>query len=299
MSELRWILLAAGALALLLIYLQGRRKRVVSDDALPPRSVEAPQLSEPVVVRKREAPIPITTHSADFSLDDLPEVRVHSPDVTPPSLSMEEALSTAALDKLTITQPLNIQGTAVSHAPTINVDDLPPGPKPSDRPHMAPRPSAAATAPRVARKIVALRVPAATQRFSGARLKDIFIDRGLRHGRYGIYHMPDAKGAPIFSVASIVEPGIFDPSNMATQEYPGISLFIQLPGPTDGIVAFDAMLSCARAVQEEFNAELQGERGKELTDEAIARMREDIADFQHLTGQHLPGSSSSSGSTLN
>src|SRR5690349_18797363 len=108
MTELRWILLAAGALALLLIYLQGRRKRSASVEHATSRSQEAPQLSEPVVVRRREAAIPITIQSDRLSMDDLPEVHVHSsPDAPPPNgaateaesvkpLSMEEALSTAA-----------------------------------------------------------------------------------------------------------------------------------------------------------------------------------------------------------
>ena len=53
--------------------------------------------------------------------------------------------------------------------------------------------------------------------------------------------------------------------------------------------AFLVCLTVYNAVREEFNAVVQGERGKELTDEAVTRLREDIGNFQHLTRSAAPG----------
>jgi cell division protein ZipA len=279
MNELRWILLAAGALALLLIYLHGRRKRLATADQRMTREAELPQLNESASVRRREPAISISSQASRIVIDDLPEVHAHAtPDDAAP-FTEQEALSTAALDRLTITQPLNPreEPSAIAQAPV-----------PDDRASIR-RPPASATAPRTARKIVALRVPALTQAFNGGRLREIFSEQGLRHGRYGIYHRPDAQGVPIYSVASIVEPGTFDPAAMLNQEFLGVSLFLQLPGPLDGVTAFDAMLECAQTLQTAFNAGLQGERGKELTAETVARLREEIADFQHLLRQPSAG----------
>lgn len=273
MNELRWILLAAGFVVLALIYWQGRRKRPVANESRATRDLEPPQLSESAIVRRRDA-APISSQATSVAIDDLPEVRVEPAASRGTSLSMDDALSTAALDRLTLTQPLNPRPDAPPHErPEVVVEEV----------HAAPRPSVAATAPRSARKIVALRVPAVTSRFNGASLKQAFSNLDLRHGRYGIYHRPDPKGVPIFSVASIVEPGTFEPTTMSNQDFPGVSLFMQLPGPVDGVAAFDAMLACARTLQSEFGGGLQAERGKALTDVAIEKMREDIANFQHLT----------------
>jgi cell division protein ZipA len=274
MNELRWILLAAGIVGLALIYWQGRRKRLASNEALNKREIEPPQLGESSVVRRREPGTQMSSRAARVVVDDMPEVYVNASHASSDgvTLSMDQALSTAALDRLTITQPLNPR------------PEIPPQSRsePADRVHSAPRPSAAALAPRTARKIVALRVPAVTRRFNGVLLRDAFSDQSLRHGRYGIYHRQDSQGAPIFSVASIVEPGTFEPATMTNEEYPGVSLFLQLPGPIDGVAAFDAMLACAQALRDEFDGDLQGERGKALTEDAIAHIREDIANFQHL-----------------
>ncbi len=277
MSELRWILLAIGALTLLVIYVHGRRKRLAAVEHRMPQEANLPQLNEASVVRRRETATAITAiapHAARVAIDDLPEVRVTEPQEAQavPSLTEQEALSTAALDRLTITQPLTARAEPAVAAPERTAEPARP----------SPSPSASATAPRKARKIVALRVPAAAERFNGRSLLDAFLEQGLRHGRYGIFHRVDAQGLPIFSVASIVEPGTFDLATMASQEFPGISLFLQLSGPEGGVVAFDAMLACAQALQVKFGAGLQGERGKSLTADAIARMREDISDFEHL-----------------
>jgi cell division protein ZipA len=279
MNQLRWILLGAGVALLALIYWQGRRKRFVSAaEQFAPREIEPPQLSESAIVRerRREPAVSASPPTMTFPVDDLPEVQI-----TPPvgvsrssaTLSMEEALSTAALDRLTVTQPLGgeAQPAAARMPPVVEEPQ-----------HTLPRPSVAATAPRLARKIVALRVPALALRFGGERLRQVFADLDLRHGRYGIFHRHGPDGASLFSVASMVEPGTFDPPTMENFEYPGVSLFLQLPTTSDGVAAFDAMLSCAQSLQEAFHGGLQGERGKPLTDETIARMREDIADFQHL-----------------
>lgn len=70
-------------------------------------------------------------------------------------------------------------------------------------------------------------------------------EAGLRHGRFGIFHRSTSPidDSPLFSVASLTEPGSFDLTSLRTDVYQGVSLFLGLPGPGDGLEAFDAMLS--------------------------------------------------------
>ena len=133
-------------------------------------------------------------------------------------------------------------------------------------------------------KIVTLRLIA---RDSGAFRGDEVIlglrGIGLRHGKFGIFHRYDGndENITIFSAASLVEPGSFDLANIKAQDIPGISLFLVLPGPTDGVEAFDSMVEAARALAQGLDAELLDESGSTLSIQRERYIREEIIQFQH------------------
>ena len=106
---------------------------------------------------------------------------------------------------------------------------------------------------------------------------------GLRHGKFGIFHRFDGndENRTIFSAASLVEPGSFDLANIKDQEIPGISLFLVLPGPVDGVEAFDLMMESARALAQALDAELLDESGSTLSIQRERYMREEIIQYQH------------------
>ena len=103
--------------------------------------------------------------------------------------------------------------------------------------------------PETSQKIVTLRLIAKDGgAFKGDELILSLRGIGLRHGKFGIFHRYDGNDEErtIFSAASLVEPGSFDLTNIKEQEIPGISLFMVLPGPVDGVEAFDFMMEAAR-----------------------------------------------------
>ncbi len=106
---------------------------------------------------------------------------------------------------------------------------------------------------------------------------------GLRHGKFGIFHRYDGneEEKTIFSAASLVEPGSFELTNIKEQEIPGISLFLVLPGPIDGVEAFDLMMAAARALALTLNADLLDESGSTMSIQRERYMREEIIQFQH------------------
>lgn len=136
--------------------------------------------------------------------------------------------------------------------------------------------------PAARRKIVALRLSCA-ERAEGASLMQLFTAERLEHGRFNIFHRVHGDGT-VFSVASMVEPGTFDLDKMPQQLFPGVTLFMLLPGPLDGLVAWDQMHSCAQRLAHATGGVLQDERGKPLTAQMAERLREDVLDFQHLIG---------------
>jgi len=108
---------------------------------------------------------------------------------------------------------------------------------------------------------------------------------GLRHGQFGIFHrMSEIQGEDsrvVFSVASLVEPGSFDLTKIKTAHYPGVSLFLALPGPCDGIGAFDDMLDLARELARRLEGDLLDEQGGTLSIQRERYMREEVIQFVH------------------
>ena len=133
-------------------------------------------------------------------------------------------------------------------------------------------------------KIVTLRlIPKGAGAFAGDELILSLRGIGLRHGKFGIFHRYDGNddSRTVFSVASLVEPGSFDLSNIKEQEIPGVSLFMVLPGPVDSVDAFDMMMAAARALAQSLSAELLDESGSSLSIQRERYLREEVIQFQH------------------
>ncbi|MEO8223622.1 MAG: cell division protein ZipA C-terminal FtsZ-binding domain-containing protein [Gammaproteobacteria bacterium] len=133
-------------------------------------------------------------------------------------------------------------------------------------------------------KIVTIRILSrGTTPFPAEDLVLALREAGLRHGRYGIFHHfeSEADDNPVFSVASLTEPGSFDLTRLRTDVYPGISLFLGLPGPVDGVAAFEAMVNAARAVAKRLDGNLVDEHGSTLSVQRERYLREEVIQFQH------------------
>ena len=108
---------------------------------------------------------------------------------------------------------------------------------------------------------------------------------GLEHGRYGIFHFPmeaDRQQAE-FSVASLIEPGSFDLSNLEEQTLPGMSFFMVLPGGGDPIGRFDRMVGVARKLKRFLDAELFDDQGSSWSIQRERYVREEIIEYCHQT----------------
>lgn len=142
--------------------------------------------------------------------------------------------------------------------------------------------------PELPAKIVTIRILSrGATPFAAEQLVLALREAGLRHGRYGIFHCfpSDVDGAPIFSVASLTEPGSFDLTRLRTDVYQGVSVFLGLPGPVDGVVAFDAMVTAARAVAKRLDGNLVDELGSTFSVQRERYLREEIIQFQHRQGR--------------
>ncbi len=146
----------------------------------------------------------------------------------------------------------------------------------ADRPDI---PSISPPEPVVPRKIIAVRLTApGNGTFAGEALQAAMLDAGLRHGLYGIFHRHDPADDRVirFSVASLIEPGKFDPARFATDRFPGITLFFPVSPGSDNLAAFDDMLATARKIAGRLEGELLDERGSRLSVQRERYLREEV-----------------------
>jgi len=277
MDELRWILLAAGLVLIAGIYYFGMRARQRS---APP--VERTVRVEPPPV----SPAPVPAHEPE---PEGPRIE--------PSLSPVEGFDAQPEpDEPTIDfdEPAVTRGYG-RREPTIGTEPVVvqrPAPPPTVEPVAVPevksaRPpeSAPAPAPRPQQRIVAVRVVAASPlRFEGARLLEVIRSEGLEFGRYDIFHSLHTDGRPVFSLASLREPGTFELESVPTSTYPGIALFAVLPGPLAAVETFDQLIFSARAFAAQLGGTLADERGAPLTVHRISRLREEMLAFDRHEG---------------
>ncbi|MGC8519320.1 MAG: cell division protein ZipA C-terminal FtsZ-binding domain-containing protein [Steroidobacteraceae bacterium] len=309
MSQLRWTLLILGGVFIAALALwewrrprQGRGKPLGSAHApsephvgaLPRADAGEPWIGEESLEREPAAEESWRESTAPDPLGELPTMLVDAPeeDEAPVAHAAQTALA-AAQDWDALEEgvgSVRILGgsepPAVVESPVLPVLE-PPVLAPSGRspPVLSPPPAAAnaEAPPRVEwppdemRRILALRLMAPEERFSGRLLRLALAAEGFRLGRFEIFHLPDAHGCALVSVASLTRPGTFDLDAMDGQRYAGLNLFTVLPGSLPAAEAFEALLAAALNLNERLQGEVQDERGEPLSEERLAQLRQTLA----------------------
>jgi cell division protein ZipA len=123
------------------------------------------------------------------------------------------------------------------------------------------------------------------QHFTGPALVKAFNAVGLQYGDMSIFHHFGAGelrcDTAVFSAANMYEPGTFDLGKIEAFRTAGVALFMQLPGPLDGPVAFELLLNTAQRLTELTGGELAQKPGTPLDSAGIARLRKRSARFTH------------------
>jgi cell division protein ZipA len=305
MNELRWILLVAGVILIAGLYLWGMRSRwqgrgetegsrrpaVFTGGARGFETEAAAELDDDAADDVVEPEFRVESRAErriepSFDRDDVDAL-----DSTEPrrvDFDDESDFETPAIGRRepTLSSTRTESAPALRQEPTLRVEPTlgarpiaEAGPPPAD-PGEAPAP-----APRRSQKIMAIRVTAsAPARFDGAELLAALRSEGLGFGRYEIFHRLHDDGRPIYSVASLREPGTFDIEAMPGTYYTGVAMFAVMPGPVPAAEAFDEMIFSARALATHLNGALADERGAPLTALRVGKLREEALEFERAAG---------------
>ena len=121
------------------------------------------------------------------------------------------------------------------------------------------------------------------QGFRGEDILHILLACDLRFGDMNFFHRHEfaaGRGAIQFSVANMMQPGVFDIDNMGDLRTPGLVFFLTLPGPEDMMKAFDYMLETAQAVARNLGGDVLDESRSVLTRQTMEHCRQKIRDLE-------------------
>ena len=119
--------------------------------------------------------------------------------------------------------------------------------------------------------------------FRGDDILHILLACDLRFGDMSFFHRHEfeaGRGPIQFSVANMMQPGVFDIDNMSDFTTPGLVFFVTLPGPDDMMKAFDYMLETAQAVARNLDGDVLDETRSALTRQTMEHSRQQIRDLE-------------------
>jgi cell division protein ZipA len=172
----------------------------------------------------------------------------------------------------------NMMREDVAESPRIEV--------PKDKPSFNHQPSLLDEepyAPKAEEKLVVLHVMAKRpQKFTGVSILALTKELGLELDDMDIYSKNVERFSgkrALYSMVNMVKPGTFNADAMHSFETPGLSFILNLPGPEEGLRAFNIMLEDARKFAERLNGELLDESRNRLNPQMTSHLQEDIQLF--------------------
>jgi cell division protein ZipA len=316
MDGLRWILAGVGAVIIVLIYLWGMRARI--KEQLRERRRRAARLADNAPLLGTNESLPETKsvelglgglgtitpdhHLADKVLVDVEITPVRRASDMPAAPTDAQAPTKPSAEPDSQPEPVSQQPPRheepVSQRPPRHeepVSQRPPRQEPgqatSHKIRKESRQEPAVTKTPEMTVLLTVLAPQG-QLFKGASILAVAQELNLQLSQNGVldcFPTSEAEGKPVFSIAHLREPGIFDLSTLETIATPGLLLFMQLPGPMEAVAAVDFLVALARRLAHKLNGSVCDDRRNKITAQAIMHLRSEAAEFERrLRLQHSP-----------
>lgn len=120
------------------------------------------------------------------------------------------------------------------------------------------------------------------QEFIGTEIVSVAEAEGLKFGEDRYYHRYSTQnGTPesIFGIANILEPGLFDLSDIDNLFSPGLVFFQRLSNAGGALEAFDNMLETVIRFRDRLDGRLEDSGRRPLNRSAMIKLRDQVAEF--------------------
>ena len=276
MDNFRWILLGVGIFIVVVIYLISRKNRrdFYRDDENQPEDLPDIATTNWDDLEEGVGEVRIVAHTNDEAMDyasaeskDYLKVdRDGSDYYDEDDALMAVYRSSRGSSTATAPEPAEVQTP-------VSVPEIEPAAAPvaEDEPATKPAPS---------ETVLVLNIVARDgSSLHGDSINSVAHANNMVFGDMNIYHHLDRNDQPDFSMINMVKPGSFDPASIHNLSTPGISLFMQLPGPENASDAFTDMLQTAYRMSEILEARLCDQRREPLTESVVEEYRNIAASF--------------------
>ncbi len=118
------------------------------------------------------------------------------------------------------------------------------------------------------------------RRFRGPEVLRAVEGCGMRYGDMKIFHGPEsAGGEPLYSLANMVKPGVFDLEKIKEFSTPGLTMFMSVPRSGNPGEVFSKMAYTARKIANLLGGVLHDQGREPLDDNAIKQLRRQVDDM--------------------
>lgn len=150
-------------------------------------------------------------------------------------------------------------------------------PRKRTAPELSPEGAAAATEikPREEKIVTLLIAEREGTAIFGPKIHLALQAHGLQFGEHRIYHRLQ-NGKTVFSVASLVKPGVLDPAEQNGFSTPGLTVFMLLPGPGRPQLTLQDMVATTQALASSLNAEVFDANRKPFTADTARQLQADV-----------------------
>ena len=260
-TQMQWLLAGIGAVIVALIYLWGIRARI-KEEIRKRRRRPLPE-NEPVL---GEGATPLPAHDISSRSHTFGDLGVITPD---------HHLADKILVDVEIL-PVNRRTD-----PPFAAADAETAPTPAENVRETRREPRSAPQPKMT---IALTIMAPRgQSFNGPQIRTATEDLQFRLNANGLFErFPDDETVlePVFGMAHLREPGLFDPQVLDTLATPGLLLFMKLPGPLEEMRALELLLTMSDQLAKKLGGVIYDERRNPMTNQALMHLRSEVAELE-------------------